>query len=73
MTTALVNSTGQIGFKNAQHAFEFWFEKIAEFGDLCQDTLALRNIGFYIMNPLDNNITGVNGILSTLKGNGIGT
>lgn len=56
MTTALVNSTGQIGFKNAQHAFEFWFEKIAEFGDLCQDTLALRNIGFYIMNPLDNNI-----------------
>jgi len=54
--TCLVNSTGQLGFENAQHAFEFWFEKIMNYGDIQQNTLALRNIGFYIMNPSDNNI-----------------
>lgn len=43
-------------FNNAQQAFEFFYEKINKDGILLDNTKYLQNIGFYLKNPLDNNI-----------------
>lgn len=44
-------------FENADHAFEYFNEVIRNTGTKFGDTKALFNIGFYIMNPMDNLIT----------------
>lgn len=43
-------------FKNAQEAFEYYYELINLLGETHSNTKALRNIGFYIDNPLENTI-----------------
>jgi len=43
-------------FNNAQEAFEYYYKFISEKGVNYDNTLALFNIGFYIQNPLDNEI-----------------
>lgn len=45
-----------MNFTKAQEAFEFYYDYIVESGIKYNDTLTLFNIGFYIQNPLDNNI-----------------
>ena len=44
-------------FENADHAFEYFNEIIRNTGTKFGDTKALFNVGFYIMNPMDNLIT----------------
>jgi thymidylate synthase len=44
-------------FKNANQAFEHYYDAIRKKGRPCQNTKALDNIGFYILNPKDNEIT----------------
>lgn len=43
-------------FINAQCAFEYMFDYIINNGIIQQDTQAIKNIGFKILNPLDRNI-----------------
>ena len=43
-------------FKNAQEAFEYYYDLIIQKGIEFNNTKALFNIGFEILNPLDNNI-----------------
>ncbi len=45
-----------IDFKNAQKAFEFYYNAIESNGIDFDGTKALFNIGFYINNPADNHI-----------------
>ena len=44
-------------FENADHAFEYFLEVLKNSGKDFQDTKALFNVGFTILNPMDNNIT----------------
>lgn len=44
-------------FENADHAFEYFNEVIRNTGIKFGDTKALFNVGFHIMNPMDNLIT----------------
>lgn len=41
-------------FKNAESAFEFYYDEILNKGDILLNTKFLQNVGFYIDNPLDN-------------------
>jgi thymidylate synthase len=43
-------------FKNAQKAFEYYYKLISKKGIDYDDTKALFNVGFYIENPMDNEI-----------------
>lgn len=43
-------------FNNSQEAFEFFYDKINNEGISIDNTKSLLNIGFYIKNPLDNEI-----------------
>lgn len=43
-------------FKNAEDAFEYYYDFILENGIFVNDTKSIYNIGFEILNPLDNNI-----------------
>jgi len=43
-------------FENANEAYEFLLDQIICYGDDFDDTKALFNCGFYIMNPQDNHI-----------------
>jgi thymidylate synthase len=43
-------------FKNAQSAFEYYYKFIHENGVIQDNTLAIYNTGFYINDPIDNNI-----------------
>jgi len=43
-------------FKNAQEVFEYYYDLIIQKGIEFDNTKALFNIGFEILNPLDNNI-----------------
>lgn len=43
-------------FKNAQEAFEYFYEKINKSGLISDNTRYLNNVGFYIKNPSDNKI-----------------
>ena len=44
-------------FENANHAFEYFLEVLKNSGKDFQDTKALFNVGFTILNPIDNHIT----------------
>ena len=44
-------------FENANEAYEFLLDKTIQYGEDFDDTKALFNCGFYIMNPQDNHIT----------------
>jgi thymidylate synthase len=44
-------------FTNANEAFEVLYETILEYGDDINETKVLTNVGFKILNPLDNEIT----------------
>lgn len=46
-------------FKNAQKAFDYYYKKISNEGLIYKDTLVLFNVGFYVENPIDNEITAV--------------
>jgi thymidylate synthase len=41
-------------FKNAQEAFEFYYDKIMFFPATVNETKSMLNQGFYISNPMDN-------------------
>lgn len=43
-------------FKNAQKAFDYYYKKISNEGLIYEKTVVLFNIGFYIENPMDNEI-----------------
>lgn len=43
-------------FKKAQEAFEFFYDKILKEGVELDNTKFIQNVGFYIENPLDNQI-----------------
>jgi len=43
-------------FKNAEEAFEYYFDKINDTGSLVSNTKTLYNVGFTLLNPLDNYI-----------------
>ncbi len=43
-------------FNNAQEAFEYYYDVIQQHGTDFSDTKALFNVGFTILNPLDNEI-----------------
>lgn len=43
-------------FKNAHEAFDHYYQEISNKGLIYKDTKVLFNIGFYIDNPLDNEI-----------------
>jgi len=44
-------------YLNAQEAFEVLYREIHEHGEFRLETFRLRNVGFTILNPLENNIT----------------
>lgn len=44
-------------FNNANEAFRFLYNKISDDGIDIQDTKAVLNVGFYLKNPMENNIT----------------
>ena len=44
-------------FKNADKAFDYYKQSILHFGTDFDDTKALFNVGFTIVNPMDNHIT----------------
>ena len=46
-----------LDFKNAEKAFDFYYNAIESNGVEFDGTKALFNIGFYINNPADNHIT----------------
>jgi thymidylate synthase len=41
-------------FDNAEKAFTYYYKLINLVGKNCDDTKALFNVGFYILNPMDN-------------------
>lgn len=43
-------------FNNAQQAFEYYYDKINQSGEIHGITKRLEDVGFYITNPLDNSI-----------------
>lgn len=43
-------------FKNAQEAFEYYYDKILFFSETVNVTKSILNQGFYINNPIDNEI-----------------
>jgi thymidylate synthase len=43
-------------FKNAQEAFEYYYDKILFFPETINGTKSMLNQGFYINNPIDNEI-----------------
>jgi len=43
-------------FKNADDAFNYYYDEISNYGRDYDDTKCLFNIGFYILDPLDNRI-----------------
>lgn len=43
-------------FKNANFAFEVLYNYILNYGDTLEDTRYISNVGFYLHNPLDNEI-----------------
>lgn len=43
-------------FINAEQAFEYWYEHISLTGAIKSGTTLLKNVGFYIENPLDHEI-----------------
>ena len=43
-------------FNKAQKAFEFFYDKISREGVELDNTKFIQNVGFYIDNPLDNQI-----------------
>lgn len=43
-------------FNNANEAFEYFYDEISTYGREYLDTKCLFNIGFYILNPIDNTI-----------------
>jgi len=43
-------------YNNAQEAFEFYYSYISKYGVNFNNTKALFNQSFEILNPLDNNI-----------------
>lgn len=43
-------------FNNAQLAFEYFYKEIKENGNKKENTTYLKNVGFYIENPLNNEI-----------------
>lgn len=43
-------------FNNAQLAFEYFYKEIKENGSKKENTTYLKNVGFYIENPLNNEI-----------------
>ena len=43
-------------FNKAQEAFEFFYDKIIQEGVELDNTKFIQNVGFYIDNPLDNQI-----------------
>jgi thymidylate synthase len=43
-------------FNKAQEAFEFFYNKITQEGNKLDNTMFLQNVGFYIDNPLNNQI-----------------
>ena len=47
-------------FKNANKAYEYFFDKIQKKGVVFDDTKTLFNVGFKIKSPEDNHITNVN-------------
>ena len=44
------------GFTNAQEAFEKLYPYILDNGSIQENTLSVSNVGFYLFNPLDNEI-----------------
>jgi thymidylate synthase len=44
-------------FYNANEAYEYLLDRIITDGEVFDDTKALFNCGFYLMNPMDNHIT----------------
>jgi len=46
----------EIRFENPQEAFEFFYDFILDKGVKQDNTKSVSNIGFYIMNPMDNHI-----------------
>ena len=44
-------------FINANEAYEYYLDKLIQYGVDFADTKTLFNVGFYINNPLDNHIT----------------
>lgn len=44
-------------FDNANKAFRFLYNKISDDGIDIQDTKAVLNVGFYLKDPMENNIT----------------
>ena len=44
-------------FKNADEAFKYFYLYIKKYGIDFADTKALFNVGFYLTNPLEVNIT----------------
>ena len=49
-----------VKFENANQAFKYFYKKISEDGYEFDNTKALFNVGFYIMQPDDNHITDYN-------------
>ena len=43
-------------FNNAKSAFEYFYKEIKQNGNKKENTTYLKNVGFYIENPLDNEI-----------------
>jgi thymidylate synthase len=43
-------------FKNAQSAFEYYYELINSKGEVLENTKCILNEGFYLVNPMDNKI-----------------
>mgnify|MGYP006921341467 CR=1 FL=1 len=43
-----------MNYINAQHAFEYLYDKIILSGEVDNGTKAIYNTGFYILNPVDN-------------------
>jgi thymidylate synthase len=56
--TTMINTNNMYNktFNNAQEAFEYYYNTIQQHGTDFSDTKALFNVGFTILNPLDNEI-----------------
>lgn len=46
-------------FNNANEAYNYYYQKISNEGELTSTTKRLRNVVFTILNPMDNEITNV--------------
>ena len=53
----MINTINNKTFKNANEAYEYVHDKIIQHGVHFKDTQALFNVGFYMLNPMDNHIT----------------